>query len=33
LEDYAREMDKSAAVINNLNKTFYESKHLFEEGY
>ena len=26
LEDYAREMDKSAAVINNLNKTFYESK-------
>ena len=30
LEDYAREMDKSAAVINNLNKTFYESKHLFE---
>ena len=25
-EDYAREMDKSTAVINNLNKTFYESK-------
>ena len=29
LEDYAREMDKSAAVINNLNKTFYESIHFF----
>ena len=25
-EEYAREMDKSTAVINNLNKTFYESE-------
>ena len=26
IEDCRKEMDKSAAVINNLNKTFYESK-------
>ena len=28
LEEFAKEMDKSTSVINNLNKTFYESKFL-----
>lgn len=29
LEEFAREMDKSTSVINNLNKTFYESNISF----
>ena len=27
LEEYVREMDKSTAVINNLNRTFNESNY------